>query len=569
MARYPDAFNPDLLERIPLAARTILDVGCATGSLGAAYRRLNPASRLLGIERDPESAATAASRLDEVAILDIEQADVPFDLPDGLDCIVYGDVLEHLVDPWAVLRRHADLLTPDGVMLLSVPNIEHWSFVARLLQGNWDYEDIGLLDRTHLRWFSLESMRRGLTECGLVPCDVAPRIFRAEQGRAFVETITPALEALDVDVEGYSARALPLQFVWRVRRRPPRTLRVVSTMMDHVGGVSVVRITDPMRAIATDPDIATHIVKSPVIPTPGPDVPKIFVLHRPVLAGENAVQLLRTLLTAGYVIVTEFDDLPDHFPALRETDALSFRGVHAVQSSTEPLGAILRASNPETVVFPNAIRTLPAIRNFADPRRMTLFFGGLNREADWEPYVPTLNAVAAMAGERLGFRIVHDRALFDALQTPHKEFTPTCDYDTYLDLLGRSEISFMPLADTPFNRAKSDLKFIEAGACRVAALASPVVYASSVKDGQTGVLFRTPDELRTALLRLITQPHRTQALGDAARTYVQRDRMLAAQVQARITWYRSLWDRRAELTAALLARTPELAHAPALSPVGE
>ena len=75
-------------------------------------------------------------------------------------------------------------------------------------------------------------------------------------------------------------------------------------------------------------------------------------------------------------------------------------------------------------------------------------------------------------------------------ETPHKRFTPTCDYDTYMALLGQCEISFMPLGDTPFNRAKSDLKFIEAGACRVAALASHIVYADSIEDGRTGLLFR-------------------------------------------------------------------------------
>ena len=77
--------------------------------------------------------------------------------------------------------------------------------------------------------------------------------------------------------------------------------------------------------------------------------------------------------------------------------------------------------------------------------------------------MPAINAVAAKAGDRLRFQIVHDQDFFAALNSPHKAFTPTCDYDTYLQLLGASEVSFMPLSDTPFNRAKSDLKFIEAG----------------------------------------------------------------------------------------------------------
>jgi glycosyltransferase involved in cell wall biosynthesis len=208
-------------------------------------------------------------------------------------------------------------------------------------------------------------------------------------------------------------------------------------------------------------------------------------------------------------------------------------------------------------VVPNAIRVLPEVRNFADPNTMTLFFGALNREPDWRGLMPMLNAVAATVGERLRFAVVHDRGFFDALETPHKSFTPTCDHDTYMSLLGQSEISFMPLGDTWFNRAKSDLKFIEAGACRVAPLASHVVYGDSIEDGRTGLLFRDGEELRTRLLRLIAMPDMARRLGDAARAYVAAERMLAYQVAPRIAWYRSLWDRREELERARVARTVE------------
>lgn len=119
--------------------------------------------------------------------------------------------------------------------------------------------------------------------------------------------------------------------------------------------------------------------------------------------------------------------------------------------------------------------------------------------------------------------------------------------------------------DTPFNRAKSDLKFIEAGACRVAALASHVVYADSIEDGRTGLLFHDADDLHERLLRLVAMPELARGLGNAARSYVAGERMLAYQVAQRIAWYRSLWARRVELTNALHARMmapPQLADAP-------
>jgi hypothetical protein len=135
-----------------------------------------------------------------------------------------------------------------------------------------------------------------------------------------------------------------------------------------------------------------------------------------------------------------------------------------------------------------------------------------------------------------------------------------------MGLLGQCEISLMPLGDTPFNRAKSDLKFIEAGACRVAALASHVVYADSIEDGRTGLLFRNADEMRDRLLRLVAMPDLAHGLGSAARSYVAGERMLAYQVAPRIAWYRSLWARRDDLTSALYARLMELPQPRAATP---
>ena len=80
MSPYPDQANHDLLERIPLSAGVVLDVGCHTGALGAAYRRLNPRALLLGIESDPVTAEVATRRLDQVAVVDVEQDPMPFTL---------------------------------------------------------------------------------------------------------------------------------------------------------------------------------------------------------------------------------------------------------------------------------------------------------------------------------------------------------------------------------------------------------------------------------------------------------------------------------------------------------
>ncbi|HEY3848692.1 MAG TPA: methyltransferase domain-containing protein [Acetobacteraceae bacterium] len=560
MPAHSDQPNPDLLERIPLSARVVLDVGCGTASLSAAYRKRNPRARLLGIDKDPSVTALAVERLDELATVDVEDEPLPFDVPEGIDCIIYGDVLEHLRDPWAVLRRHAEALTPDGVILICIPNLEHWSFAERLLRGTWDYEPSGLLDETHLRWFSLRSMREGLLRHGFLPYDVNPRVFDRENTGKFTQIIAPALAALGINADEYAGRAAPLQYVWRVRKTQQQRMTIAANMLKPVGGVSHVRIVYPLRAIATDPTVATMLTSTVDAKAPSDDSPRIFILHRPALSGTQGRAMIRAFLDAGWLVVTEFDDHPDFFQVMQDREQLTFRGVHAVQTSTRPLAAVLRQRNPEVAVFPNALVALPEIRNFADPQRLTVFFGALNREQDWQPLIGAINAVAAKVGERLRFSVVHDRGFFDALETPHKRFTATCEYDAYMDLLGECEISLMPLADNGFNRAKSDLKFIEAGACGVAALASDVVYGETIEEGRTGLLFRDADELQSKLMRLVAMPEMARDLGDAARDYVAQHRMLAYQTAPRIAWYRSLWARRDALTAALherLAAVPE------------
>jgi SAM-dependent methyltransferase len=559
-ASYPDYANPDVLEKLPLAARVIVDTGCGSGALGAAYLRRNPAAQYFGIDVDPAAAALAATRLTKVFVGDAEAVPMPFDAPDGVDCLVYGDVLEHVVDPWALLKNQVAHLRPGGTVVVCMPNVEHWSLAFKLLKGTFDYEDEGVLDRTHLRWFTPRTMGDALAKAGLDLTDVSSRAIDMTQAKKFVAALAPGLQAIGVDPAEYFNRAGPLQFVWRARKQAPPRLFINATMLAPLGGVSEVRVVEPLRALRTDAAVVAAISAEPDLPGGNGEAPQIAVLHRPLLVGEAGIERVRALLQKNYLIVSEFDDHPS-FMAERGLDLsqlLTFRAAHAVQTSTRELAQVLAAENPEVAVFENAIFQLPEVKNFVDPDRITLFFAALNRGQDWAPYMQGLNDVARAVGRRLRIVVAHDKEFFDALETEEKEFVPTCDYPTYLQLLGASEVAFMPLAGTPFNRAKSDLKFIEAAACRVVSLASDVVYGGTIKDQKTGLIFTDSLEMRSALLRILAYPEAARRIADAARAYVAAERMAAYQVAARLAWYRSLWERRDALNAALRARMPAL-----------
>ncbi len=558
--QYPDFANPDLLEKIPLSARVVLDVGCAQGALGADYLRRNPAARVLGIDIDPAAIELAKGRMAGAVCADVELAPMPFEVPDGIDCIVYGDVLGHLADPWRVLAEQVKFLAPGGTVLVCMPNPENFLFVARLLAGNFDYEDQGLFDRNHLRWFTPRMMGRALAAAGLELSDLAPRPIAREAAERFVTSLAPGLRGIGVDPAEYLQRATPLQFIWRARKAAPVRIELSATMLNPQGGVSDVRVVEPMRAMRSDSAVYGVIAPESELAPQLAETPRIAILHRPLLLGESGLARVRALLEKNYLVVSEFDDHPSFMEerGVKIDELLTFAGVHAVQTSTPALAETLRGSNPEVGMFPNGIFELPPVRNFADPDHLTLFFAALNRGRDWAPLMPALNEVARAVGDRLRFHVMYDEAFFNALETPHKRFDPMADYAAYMRALGEAEIAFMPLADTEFNRAKSDLKFIEAGAARVAALASHVVYGATIEDGRTGLIFRDATELRSALLRLLAYPEATRRMAEAARAYVAASRMLAYQVADRTSWYRSLWERREALTEALRGRVPAL-----------
>ena len=156
--------RPDIEELVPPHTQALLDVGCGTGRLGGSLKTLG-IPRVVGVESNPRAAAEARAMLDEVVVADIEKDPLPF--ADGsFDCIVYGDILEHLVDPWTTLHSQRRLLTPAGAVVVSIPNVAYWRNVVDILRGRWEYTASGTLDATHLRFFTWAGIEQLLDQAG-------------------------------------------------------------------------------------------------------------------------------------------------------------------------------------------------------------------------------------------------------------------------------------------------------------------------------------------------------------------------------------------------------------------
>ncbi len=213
-SEYYDQERPDVVAVIPEHVCDVLDIGCATGGLGRALKRLRPGIRVRGVEIAADQAARAREVLDGVFTGSFEAA-LPEDWPRP-DCIVFADVLEHLLDPWAAVARARQLLVPGGVLVASIPNIAHASVISGLLRGRWDYQPSGLLDQTHLRFFT-RATALALIESGGFRIDQVTRNFDWERSE------------LDRKFHGALRRAAPVS-----RERGRFGARLVSSLADAV-----------------------------------------------------------------------------------------------------------------------------------------------------------------------------------------------------------------------------------------------------------------------------------------------------------------------------------------------
>ena len=168
-AHYLDAVNVGLFNAIAGTPRRVLELGCSGGAFGAALKARYPGAHVTGIEAGRAAAERAATRIDRVICGRIEATDFAAAglLPGEFDTLIAADILEHLTNPWDALVRLRPFLTPDAQVVASIPNVRNAILIAALaVNGRWQYRERGLLDVTHLRFFTLEEIRRMFLETG-------------------------------------------------------------------------------------------------------------------------------------------------------------------------------------------------------------------------------------------------------------------------------------------------------------------------------------------------------------------------------------------------------------------
>jgi SAM-dependent methyltransferase len=552
-----------ILEAIPADAQHILEFGCGVGELARRYKPINPHCVYIGVESSPQVAQMAARVLDRVWVGDAEHIDEQIfgGLWGSIDCIIYNGVLEYLDEPATLLRRHVAGLKSGGVTISCLPNFQYWQALQGMFRGTWEDEETdNPLQGRYRRVWTFDRIQTQFEEAGLQVFEMHALGGVTPGWQQFWTQIEPLAKEWQLDTQKLAPQTQASRYLVRaIKSQQPSRRLLVQTLLISTIASDTVRVYQPDRLLRTIPGVRTvSRVKNADVNISLPQEAKVFIWQRDRWNLQQAIEKQRVLLRLGYLTIAEIDDDPRIWKDHLDHDFIFFRSCHCIQTSTETLADLLRQFNPYVRVFPNQVFALPARRVYSEREPVTLFFGALNREADWLPVMGSINRVLTKFGSKVRVNVIYDRRFYDALDTICKTFEPLCDYDRYHEILSQCDLSILPLNDTEFNRMKSDLKFIECAKQGVAVLASPTVYHRSIVEDKTGMIYRSTEEFELKLIQLIEQTSVRRQLAENAYQWVKNNRLLCQHYRQRYDWYLEMYDRLPELTRSLRDRVPQI-----------
>lgn len=223
---YFEHVRMHLVDLLGAPPRRFLEIGCGTGLTAAEVKRRYPDAVVDGIELSAAAAAVAATRLDSVHVGSIESTDLAsLYAPHSIDTLLLADVLEHLYDPWSLLVRIRPFLTPDAQIIASIPNVRNLALLSDLAAGQFSYVPAGLLDVTHIRFFTRSEILKMFDGTGYEVLSIGnardPRIPPLTAESFPITVSAPGIVLKDLDESGF-AEIQTIQFY--VTARPKRQI---------------------------------------------------------------------------------------------------------------------------------------------------------------------------------------------------------------------------------------------------------------------------------------------------------------------------------------------------------
>jgi SAM-dependent methyltransferase len=211
---YKNEGNLLLLDLLAPNVKTILDIGCGAGDNARMIRVRRPTAQIVGITLSSEEAQLAQQYLSNVHVADLDSSDLSFLGNCYFDAIILSHVLEHLKDPVALLRRVLAYLPPGGQVLIAVPNVLEYKCRLRFLMGQFEYEDCGIMDRTHLHFFTWYTADRDL----IYPIKELRIVTKIAEGAAPLWILRRSIfrANLSRSIDAFCVRLLPNLFGWQI-----------------------------------------------------------------------------------------------------------------------------------------------------------------------------------------------------------------------------------------------------------------------------------------------------------------------------------------------------------------
>lgn len=543
--------SDELWRQIPPDSDLVLYMGCGDGIQAEALRQRYPQMILLAVESDRVMRSNAEQYGFEV-------------LESATEALARIDQLGRQINAWILTRRawQDETMTNNlrvqlfgrlqtgATLVWDIGNNQYWKYLLRLVAGK----------ATGETRVNPEDVWRELQSNGVNQIDQWTKTpAETKDFFAFWELQQPLFRALGLPLPDLEKKMQVEGVVLRGRYKTSESIPIkITAILGETQVCSRVRLEEPHAFLSTLPQVNCRQFSLREEVTSSAEGILVWIWQRLLIPREQMLPMQQKRIGHRVLTIQEWDDDPlnwaEHF---QRTNYFEFRSAHGIQTSTPALAEYFRQFNPEVKVFPNCVEFLPQLRQ-REAGPITIFFGALNRQKDWKPVVSALNRVLRRMGARVRLVVVWDREFFDTVTCEQKKFESFCEYPRYLELLRQSDICLLPLLPVRFNRMKSDLKFLESAAMGAVALASPTVYADSLRDGETGLLYETEAEFENHLSRLIEDATLRRRLSENAWDWVKENRLLSKHYRQRLEWYHSLYSRYDELTEAIRRRVPGL-----------
>lgn len=556
---YADNPRREVVAMFARPPRRVLELGCSTGATGKLIKELYPQAWVAGVELSAEAAKIARARLDVVICQKFEEADPESHgiAKGSIDTVILADVLEHMYDPWGVLLKLRPYLSRDAQVLASIPNARNLWLMNELSHGRFPYDLIGLLDITHIRFFTRSEIEKLFAETGYEVAafhrNLDPRLARLQfqPGMNSIETEKIVLKEVSQDeLEDLKT----LQFVVLAHpdaaaqeedealpeQVPARKRLVVYSLEYQPTACPQIRFIKPFEHLKNEWELVWAVQEKNgggvwnAAPIATAD---LIVFHR-IFPGPEAVEVIEAAFASGKPVIYETDDLltdlpPGNLHAQEYAHRKPYieaviRRAHAVVVSSNGLEEHYRPLNAHLVVLPNLVDFQLFYQPVPDAHAVVRIgvLGTSARQPDFAVIEPVLKEVCKKQGDKV--QVVFVGHLPEGWENrANVQFVPfSPDYDLYAVRLKdlHLDIALAPLEESAFNRCKSAIKWLEFSAIGATGIYSDVpAYRGFVEHGKTGLMVgNTPQEWRNALNFLIEDADRRREIAMQAQLEILR-----------------------------------------------